>query len=346
MGPGPERFDSIPTDRDTILDPAWLAQALNLVGDGDRVIAVEPVDSSKTVAEKIRFAVTIESSDGARRIHPLCAKGHFEGDINSLHTEAAFYRHLRPTLDVRAPRSYYTGLDLEARRGLILMDDIVALGGTIGSAHEPYTPETCRDTLSQLAVLHASTWGDVSLDVDWLAPRIALMTEFFPTQQLEQLLDDGRGPDLSPPLRDADKLQRAMLRTAEKPLTCVIHGDTHSGNSYRDAEGRSCWFDWQVTQRGHWSVDVAYHLGTVLTVEDRRTHEADLLRHYLAALDRLGVPAPEFEEAWDEYASGFAWGYFLWVITRISSRAVVLLHVPRLGAALSDHDTYQRLGIE
>jgi aminoglycoside phosphotransferase (APT) family kinase protein len=340
-----QRHDPIPLDRDTILDPGWLAESLDLVGEGDRVVGVEAVDSSRTIAEKLRFTVTVDARDGSERTYPLCAKGHFEEGVNSLHTEAAFYRYLRPKLDIRAPRAYYTGVDLEARRGLIVMDDVVALGGTIGSAHEPYSIETCRDTLGQLAVLHASTWDDASVDVDWLAPRIAPMSELFPTDQLQRLLDDGRGPDLPGRLRDADALKRAMLRTAERPATCVLHGDTHSGNSYRDAEGRSCWFDWQVAQRGHWSIDLAYHLGTVLTVEDRRTHEADLLRHYLAELERLGVAAPGLEDAWNAYASGFTWGYFLWVITRISSRAVVLVHIPRLGAALADHDTFDRLAV-
>jgi hypothetical protein len=342
---GATAFDPIPIDRATILDPGWLTESLDLVGDGDRVVAVDAVDSSRTIAEKIRFAVTIEGADGARRTHPLCAKGHFEDGINSLHTEAAFYRHLRPRLAVRAPRAYYTGVDLEARRGLIVMDDIVAVGGTIGSAHEPYPVATCRDTLGQLALLHASTWDDTALDVEWLAPRIAPMADLFPTERLQALLDDGRGADLPPAVRDAEVLTAAMRRTAERPATCVLHGDTHSGNSYRDADGRSCWFDWQIAQRGHWSIDVAYHLATVLRVDDRRAHEADLLRHYLGELARHGASAPGFDEAWEAYTTGFTWGYFLWVITRISSRAVVLVHIPRLGAALTDHDTFSRLGV-
>jgi aminoglycoside phosphotransferase (APT) family kinase protein len=94
------------------------------------------------------------------------------------------------------------------------------------------------------------------------------MADLFPSERLQELLDDGRGPDLPDRLRDAEILQAAMHRTAERPATCVLHGDTHSGNSYRDTAGRSCWFDWQVSQQGHWSIDVAYHLGTVLTVED------------------------------------------------------------------------------
>ena len=98
-------------------------------------------------------------------------------------------------------------------------------------------------------------------------------------------------------------------------------------------------------QRGHWSTDISYHLATVLDVETRRAHEADLLRHYLGELELLGAPAPRWDEAWEQYTLGFSYGYFLWVITRISSRAVVLIHIPRLAAALTDHDTFRRLGI-
>ncbi len=337
-------FDPVPLDAETVLDPVWLTEALDVVGDEDRIVGVERVDDSRTIAEKVRFAVAVEGPGGVRT-HPLCAKAHFNDGINSLLGEASFYRHLQPHLGVRTPQPHYSGVDPATNRGLIVMDDIIALGGRILDAGEPYAVDTCRDTLGQLALLHAWTWGDEQWDVDWLAPRVALMADLFPADTLQGLLDDGRGPDLPPVLRDAPTLQAAMHQTALLPLTCVLHGDTHSGNAYLDADGRACWFDWQVVQRGHWSVDVAYHLGTVLSIEDRRAHEVDLLEHYLTELATHGVAAPSFAEAWDAYTLGFTWGYFLWTITRISSRAVVLLHVPRLGAALTDHDTFRRLGV-
>ena len=83
----------------------------------------------------------------------------------------------------------------------------------------------------------------------------------------------------------------------------------------------------------------------MLDIEDRRAHEGELLRHYLGELDTLGAPAPPWDEAWEQYRRSFSYGYFLWVITRISSRAVVLIHIPRLAAALTDHDTFRRLGV-
>src|SRR5262249_6986631 len=146
-------------------------------------------------------------------------------------------------------------------------------------------------------------------------------------------------------LRDAEAVTEAARRVGERDAMCVIHGDTQSGNAYLDGDGRACWLDWQITQRGRWSTDVAYHLSTVLDIETRRAHERERLEHYLDALAAAGGPAPAWDAAWDDYTLGFAYGYFLWSITRVSSRAVVLVHMPRIAAALTDHDTFRRLGV-
>lgn len=341
----PER-DPTPTALEDLLRPDWLAAALDDVREDERIVHVEQLDRSQTLAHKVRFAVTLERPEGGRRIRTYCVKGHFDDGPDTLLTEAHVYRELLPQVGVRAPRAYYTGIDESTGRSLIIMDDVQSDGGRFQSAHQPYALETCRDALAQLARLHAATWADERWAVDWLAPRFSTMAQLFPTEALQKLLDDGRGADVDAELLDARRLQQAMTLAAAAPPTCVIHGDTHSGNVYLDTADRACWLDWQITQRGHWSTDVSYHIATVLDVEDRRAHEEELLRGYLDELAALGVEPPDWDEAWHRYTVGFAWGYFLWVITRISSRAVVLIHLPRLGAALTDHDTFRRLGVQ
>jgi aminoglycoside phosphotransferase (APT) family kinase protein len=339
-------FEPVPATIEALLDLEWLTHALGGVGDGERVVEVSTEESLSTVATKVRFQATLQASDGSRRTESYCAKGHFDGSPSSLRSETHFYRELAPRLSVRVPRSHYTGIDDETGRCVVIMDDVVAMRGRFLSAHDPYPPDTARQTVGQLARLHAATWGDEKLmAADWLIPRMKRMAGYYADDDLQRLLDDGRGPDIAPELRDARTVKAALLRTAEMAQTCVIHGDTHSGNVYLDEGGRPCWLDWQNVQGGCWATDVSYHLATTLKIEDRRTYEADLLRHYLHELTSCGAPAPEFDEAWEQYTTGFAYGYFLWVITRISSRAVVLIHVPRLAAALTDHDTYRRLGV-
>jgi aminoglycoside phosphotransferase (APT) family kinase protein len=338
--------EPVPATIEALLDAEWLTDALDDLGDGERVVEVATEESLSTVATKLRFQATVEAPDGARRTEAYCAKGHFDGSPSSLRSETHFYRDLAPRLSLRVPRVYYTGIDDETGRSLVIMDDVVAQAGRFLSAHDPYSGETARETLGQLACLHAATWGDEKLmAADWLAPRMARMAEFYAEDYLQSLLDDGRGPDIAPELRDAGNVRAALLRTAEVAATCVIHGDAHSGNVYLDGGSRACWLDWQNVQCGWWAADVSYHVATTLEIEDRRACEADLLRHYLEQLASNGAPAPGFDEAWEQYTTAFSYGYFLWVITRISSRAVVLVHIPRLAAALTDHDTYRRLGV-
>ncbi len=337
----------IPSTLDAFLDCEWLGGVLDDVDDGERIVAIEEVDSSKTLAQKVRFRAIIEDADGRRRTRAYCVKAHLDGSPGvDLFSEARFYGELAPLLDVRTPRGYYTAIDEPTAQAMIIMDDVVDMGGQFLSAHQPYSLHTTRDSLAQLALLHASTWsGARTAHLEWLSPRIHGMTEYFQGELLQSLLDDGRGSDIAPELRDADNLVEAVRRTADHEITCVIHGDTHSGNVYLDREGRASWLDWQVVQRGNWATDVSYHLATVLDVESRRAYEADLLRHYLQELESHGTMAPGWDEAWEQYTLSFSYGYFLWVITRISSRAVVLIHIPRLAAALTDHDTFRRLGV-
>jgi hypothetical protein len=338
---------TIPATLEEVLDLDWLGAALDDVASDECIVAVEPIDSTKTLAEKVRFRATVENSDGRRRIKSYCVKAHLDGSPgNDLFSEARFYRELGPLLSVRRPAAYFTAVDENTAQAMIIMDDVVDMGGQFLSAHSPYSLETTRDSLSQLALLHASTWGcGRTSHLEWLSPRIRPMTEFFTGELLQSLLDDGRGPGIAPELRDAKSLVEAVRRTADHPITCVIHGDTHSGNVYLDGQGRANWLDWQVVQHGNWATDISYHLASVLDVESRRAHEAELLQHYLHELEANEASGPAWDEAWEQYTLSFSYGYFLWAITRISSRAVVLIHIPRLAAALTDHDTFHRLGV-
>ncbi|MDG2029172.1 MAG: phosphotransferase [Acidimicrobiales bacterium] len=336
-------FDPVPAELDQILDPGWLTIALDDVADDERVIDVEVAGDSKTLAQKVRFVATVEGADGSRRTRTYCVKGHFGDAMETLTTEAHVYRDLLPGLGLRTPRAYYAGIGDEGR-AVIVMDDIVADGGTFLNAHQPYSIDICRETLSQLARLHAATWDDPRGDAEWLAPRIDSMRQMFPAEFLQGLLDDGRGVDVAPELLAAERLQAGLAALAARPATCIIHGDTHSGNVYLDADGWPCWLDWQITQRGHWSTDVAYHLSTVLDIDDRRAHEQELVRGYLRELASQGIEPPPWDEAWASYTTGAVWGWLLWTITSVSSREVVLVHMPRIGAALADHDTFGKLG--
>jgi hypothetical protein len=335
----------LPASLDAVLDPGWLTASLRGLDPGEEVVQVSLTETIVKAFPLVRFEAVIEGPHG-RRTSSYCAKGQFSGARSAMETEVRYYRDLAEEVGVRVPGVAFVDIDDGTGDAVVVQEDIVVGGGRCLDARDEYSLDMVRETLGELARLHAATWGAADLlAVPWLAPRLEPMVDLYDVERLQELLDDGRAADLVPELRDATRLGAALRRVAELPTTCMIHGDTHSGNVFVDRAGRVGWFDWQLGQRGSWSVDVAYHLGTVLPVETRRAHEADLLRHYLDRLAAGGAPAPDFEQAWDLYVRSAPWGYFLWAITTITSRAIVEIHVPRLGAALTDHDTFRLLGV-
>jgi hypothetical protein len=200
--------------------------------------------------------------------------------------------------------------------------------------------------LEQLARLHARTWGDTNLvGLDWLAANRLPVADMVPVAILHERINDGRAAGLPEYLRDGERIKAAMELVTAPQSVCVAHGDPHSLNIYLDREGRPGLLDWQTVHVGHWATDVSYHIGAVLDIESRRRNEKALLRGYLDELARLGQEPPEWDEAWDSYASHFAYGYFMWSFAQMTPRVDVLEHIPRLGTAMHDHDTFARLGV-
>jgi aminoglycoside phosphotransferase (APT) family kinase protein len=338
---------AVPTALEEVLSPDWLTAALDL-GDDSEVVEAHLVDNYTTIISKVRFQVVVKRRDGQARTHNYCIKGSFDnGRVVDLTVEARFYRELAPRLGIRVPRCYYAGIDEEGGRSLIIMNDLTAEGATFLNSQTPYSEQMTSASLGQLATLHAGTWGAGRLEgLQWLERQGPPIYERYPTEALQNLMDDGRAADLPPYLRDAERLKEALrsLDSSQERI-CVAHGDPHSLNAYLDTHGRPGLLDWQLAHIGHWATDVAYHVATVLDVEARRELEESLLRGYLEQLERLGVEPPDWEDAWTAYRRHFVYGYFLWSIAQMTPRVDVVEHIPRLGTAIVDHGTFSELGV-
>ena len=147
-------------------------------------------------------------------------------------------------------------------------------------------------------------------------------------------------------LHDREWMVAALADIASRhkgKAVCLIHGDTHLGNLFVEPDGTPGFLDAQVS-RAPWSLEVAYHIGCALDIEDRRAWERPLLEHYLSQL--AGVEAPSFNEAWEDYRRDLAYGYFIFAIneTCFQTEAVNTAYAARFGAALVDHGTGDAIG--
>jgi hypothetical protein len=334
----------MPDTLDEALDPIFLTRAL-----GRTVASVETVELLRTVATKVRFAATFD--DGTKDNY--CLKGLLDVDEmgkmggSTCVLEGDFYLKVSPLVNVQVPEAVAVITDREAKQSVLIMKDLIVAGGSFCSALEAFSADQAANSVEQLAHLHAGS--GILKDLDWIRPRAAELARMphMTAELLQSLLDDPRGNNLSPEVRNGARLiegMKALADRSESRPQFLVHGDAHAGNIFRTSKGSGL-IDWQVLQRGTWAIDVAYHLGAVLPVELAEREERNLLNHYLDFARGLGLAVPDDEEAWLQYREAVMYGYYMWGITRRVDPPIIHQFTDRLGRAVMRHGSFRLLGV-
>jgi len=352
----PSQRVSVPGTLDELLSPEWLSLALGGQFPGIEVTRVTRGPVVSRVSTNLRFRIECEGGIPGGLPPDLCAKCYFsEAGWPGRRTgiiEASFYRDLAARTGVRTLRTHYADVHPETGHGIFITEDVVAQGGTFLDALSPCTPDQAAESLRQFARLHAATWCDpIAVTAPWLAPRAEDRTV---SRGVREIRDNFESEDLGPgvpaEVRDAEQLhatfrELAVLTRDTRPWA-VVHGDAHIGNLYLDGAGRPSLLDWQLVQRGPWYLDVGYHIGSALTVEDRRSREDDLVRHSLDELRAAGaargteITMPTPDEVRLGLRLGVLYGFYHWGITYKVDRPITGALLHRLGTAVADHDAY------
>jgi hypothetical protein len=237
------------------------------------------------------------------------------------------------------------------------MDDLVARGVTFLQAQRPETRGAVERRLTALARFHAASWNDPRLapggEWAWVQNRFSDFGMIYAERYLvpevwHHYCKSPRGAAISTRLHDAEWMRRALVEFATIDATaaqCVIHGDTHLGNLYVEADGTPGFLDAQPV-RGSPIMEVAYHVVCALDLADRPAWERGLLDHYLEALREQGVEPPDRETAWLRYRQYIAYGFFIFLIneTRFQTEAINTAYSARFGAAMIDHQVMSLIG--
>lgn len=344
------------------IDAAWLERALAVRFPEVRIVACERVGVIVGAQAKVILRIeTNQAGKDAGLPERVIVKTDIEefgfGPVaHVLFNEPQTYSDIVPELPVEAPRTWATR---SGNSGLsyTIMEDLTERGVEFCNLGEPLSPEVAARFLESLARIHARWWNSADL---WDPARFGRlrrpMIGMYETYVRHHLSPEvfphfaalPRAAATARVLRDPDRLRAALfkLRDFHQDMPhCVIHGDTHLNNLYVTAEGIPGFYDWSP-RVAPWTHEVSYFLPAALDVPDRRKHEAELLRHYLAALAAQGVDAPGFEEAWLGYRRELAWGMFVFLIngptqTEYANTAAA----SRFSVALVDHDCYGLLGV-
>jgi hypothetical protein len=261
-------------------------------------------------------------------------------------SEARFYQELRDSAGLRTFTCHYADVDPETGHGVVITEDVAEEGATFLDGLSDYTVEQTKESLSGLAKLHAAFWNGPSLvGQPWLEPRMASVLMGRGVKEITGNFEGPIGAGVPDDVRDPQRLVSTYKRLADTVASSdtwtLMHGDTHVGNVYLDAQGRPSWLDWQTVQRGAWYVDVGYHIASALPVEQRRAHDTELVRHYLAELESNGVTPPPWDEAWDAIRRGAVGGFFFWGITLRVHHSITTSLLHRIGTAVSDWKSFE-----
>jgi len=273
--------------------------------------------------------------------------------------EVHFYRDIRPELEIEAPRAFGSVFDESNGQFGILMEDLTLRAARFPNATTPVSSDEVAGLLSTLAALHARFWQSPRFDADlrWL-PTTSRggMFPVFDAIGLDLIRDQVRKnafkQELLAPLnRSLEQLWQDTWKVQSLfdagPVT-LCHGDSHIANTYLLPGAQGGLLDWQLMVKGSWAHDLTYLIVTALEPEARRTHERELIAHYLQELRSRGVQgAPGDEEAWLRYRQAVVWGIVIgWLITPPQNygRAITEANIRRLVTAALDLETFAAVG--
>lgn len=346
----------------------WLTEAFSIKYPGVEVLSVTVEEVILGTSSNFRLGLTYNKAGQSAGLPPrVMVKGSYVErwrDMGIMYaSEMRFYRDVRPIVEMNTPACYYAGRDAGTGRVVVILEDLTLRGVRFFDAFKTQSFEQTARRLDAMAHYHAQTWNSPYLEpggrLDWIPVRYAGREGAVASAQVEMnghylsdevwptVLMNPRAAAVPAVFRDADWMRNALVKMSNAHLevdTCMIHGDTHLGNLYEDADGTPGFFD-PALARAPWSMEFAYHLVGALDVPDRRRWERPLLALYLDRLKVYGVDAPQFDEAWGAYARDICHGLFVWMVNEShwQIEAINTANSARFGVAAIDCGTYELL---
>ena len=295
----------LPASADDI-EPAWLSSALAPRFPGVRAHAIEILERHEVTNSHARLRIHYDQAAGApefmfAKVPPSDpARRETIAKTNMGRREALFYATLASSLSLRVPDAYVALHDDADGSFLLLLEDLVTTGAAVSDGTWGIAPDAAARALGELADLHVRFEDPAQRQAmaPWV-PRAshgsnygATMLRYGLDHHRDRLSDDFAA--VAEIYIDRSDALHALWQVG--PAT-VIHGDTHIGNLFDD-HGRAGFLDWGIINVSTPMRDVSYFLNMAMSIEDRRQHDRDLLRHYLERRNAVGGSAITFDEAW------------------------------------------------
>jgi len=322
-------------------------------------VAAERIGTGQTGAT---YRLSIDADEGPPTLIAKVAAGDAAARRrvrNGYRSEAGFYRDIASTVDVATPHCWYAAITDDSLAFTLLLDDLSPRIPGVQAAG--CTVEQARLAVANLAALHAGRWNDESIfdlafvarptaaGAEYVGSVVAAATDSF----VERFAAELDGSDVAT-LRAAAAVMTPWHQARPHPFA-VLHGDYRLDNLLFDPEGADVIaVDWQTLAIGPPARDLAYFLGTSLTVDDRRAAERELVGEYHATLCARGVSGYGAGECFDDYRLGQLQGPMITTMgcafatgdRSADADAMFLAMATRSCAAIRDLDSLELVGRE
>jgi hypothetical protein len=317
------------------IDAGWLTAVLQQAGVDAVVRGFTAVNvGTGQIGESVRFTLDYaRSPDGAPR--SLVGKFPSSGEasrstgvaLGNYIREVRFYQQLAPTALIHTPRCYFTDVDEATSEFVLMMEDLAP--AEQGDQLNGVSLDQARLVVIEAAKLHASHWGDDSLDeLPWVSNAKAAPPSVATDDMVAALwqgFKERYGPRLlSHWIEAGDWLSTHYFAVAARHdgPRCLTHNDYRPDNMmFASAHGGHpvTVLDWQSFAYGAGPTDVAYFLAGALPAATRRAHEPELLDLYHRTLTGLGVTGYARDDLRRHYGQG---GYLLFLTAFFASMIV------------------------
>ena len=229
--------------------------------------------------------------------------------LSAYRREYVFYRDIASRNHVRVPHLFYGDYDERTHRSILILED---LGDMLAIPQsEGVGVARARLAVREIAALQGFFWdAEDASELAALGPFLStIQRRIMQTVYLLTLPRSmQRFPDLFTPnsRRHAEafgtRIDAHFEAVAEGPNT-IVHGDYRGDNvlfGSKDLNDLSV-IDWQGCGIGCGMYDVAFFLGTSVSVDDRRKLERDAVDEYHDIVSRLRAKSFTRDDCWRSY---------------------------------------------
>jgi hypothetical protein len=341
--------------------PAWFSALLANAYPGVRVETMERVDLRNSHTTKLRVAVAYNEAGRAAGLpNHLCLKANWSNGFNSgdiCELEARFYHALGSAASLPTAKCYYADWDGDGSgQGVAVLEDLIDSGGVFQHSTTLLGVDGVAKALEALAGLHGAYWNDDRLtEQTWLPRSMGTPIDTDQINFMRPYIEANFKRDvvlrLLPERIVADHALLERTYTGLKTWVtqqpgpfCLVHGDSHMGNTYVYPDGRRIWLDWQLCRVGHGYRDVTYFMTAALAVDERRASERALLKHYRDALVSTGAEGvPDLDAIFEHYRRWPIYGLQAWLQIEDWWGQDGFPAIERVSRAIEDLDTLRLL---